>query len=303
MQTLVPSLIPWPWITYTRERWPTPGGLDFIDVDWAGTQGAAPLLVLFHGLEGNSSGAYARRIGAAALRRGWRFAVPHFRGCSGELNRVLIDYHGGASREVDWILRTFRAQHGPVYAAGVSLGANALLKWLGEEGAGAAQVVRGAVAVSAPLDLSVTGASLARGFSLLYGKFFLAFHLRSKALRKLERYPWAYDEACVQGAGRLRDFEDAVTAPVNGFSDVHDYWTGASAGPFLQNIQVPTLLLNARNDPFLADHVLRAAERRQEAGQVPPNVVFEFPREGGHAGFADGAGWLGNRVAGFLARL
>src|SRR5260370_10334361 len=142
LQTLVPSLIPWPRITYTRERWPAPDGRDFIDVDWAGAQGAAPLLVLFHGLEGSSSGAYARRIGAAALRRGWRFAVAHFRGCSRQLNRLLTDYHAGASREVDWMLRNFLAHHGRVYAAGVSLGANALLKWAGEESAGATQAVR-----------------------------------------------------------------------------------------------------------------------------------------------------------------
>ncbi len=303
LQTILPGLWPWPTLSYARERWETPQGTDFIDVDWAGGTQAAPLLVLFHGLEGKSSGAYARRIGTAALHRGWRFAVPHFRGCSGEPNRELTDYHSGASREVDWILRRFAQTHERVYAAGVSLGANALLKWLGEEGPNAAQVVRGAVAISAPLDLTVTGAVLARGFSAFYGKYFLADNLRGKALDKLRRFPGAYDRRRVRKARVLRDFEDAVTAPVNGFLDAHDYWARSSASPFLDRIHVATLLINARNDPFLPDHVLRGAETRRAAGRIPPNVEFDFSEAGGHAGFADGAGWLGRRVTEFLAPL
>jgi predicted alpha/beta-fold hydrolase len=300
-QTILPALWPWPRVGYYAERWNAPDG-DFIDVHWAGPANASRLLVFFHGLEGNSSGAYARRIGAEALRRGWRFAVPHFRGCSGELNRALPDYHSGASGEVDWILREFvRRHHGPVYAGGVSLGANALLKWLGELRASAANLVRAAVAVSAPLDLTMTGAVLARGFSRFYGKQFLCNNLRWKALRKLEpdMYPGAYDGRRVRAAKVLRDFEDAVTAPVNGFLDARDYWVRSSAGQFLDAIAVHTLLINARNDPFLPDHVLRGVERRRQ--QIPAMVEFDFPNEGGHAGFADGDGWLGKRVADFLA--
>lgn len=300
-QTILPSLWPWPRLAYTPQRWNTPDG-DFIDVHWAGPANASRLLVFFHGLEGGSSGAYARRIGTEALRRGWRFAVPHFRGCSGEINRALTDYHAGASGEIDWILREFvRQQGGPVYAGGVSIGANALLRWLGEQRANAGNLVRAAVAVSAPIDLSMTGAALARGFSRVYGKHFLCDDLRWKGLRKLEpdMYPGAYDGRRVRAAKVLRGFEDAVTAPVNGFLDARDYWTRTSAAPFLDTIAVHTLLINARNDPFLPDHVLRAAERRR--AQIPQMVEFDFPDEGGHAGFADGNGWLGSRVADFLA--
>ena len=303
-QTILPSLWPWPSLTYTPERWNTPDGRDFIDVHWAGRQDADRLLVLFHGLEGNSGGAYARRIGAEALRRGWRFAVPHFRGCSGELNRALPDYHSGASGEVDWILREFvRRNRRPVYAAGVSLGANALLKWLGELRAGATSLVRGAVAVSAPIDLTTTGAALGRGFSRAYGKYFLCRNLRWKGLRKLEpdMYPGAYDGRRVRAAKLLADFEDAVTAPVNGFLDARDYWARSSAGPFLDTIAVHTLLINARNDPFLPAHVLRGVERRR--AQIPAIVEFDFPDEGGHAGFAGDNGWLGRRVADYLEPL
>jgi len=299
-QTILPSLWPWPRLSYTAERWSTPDGRDFIDVHWAGPENADRLLVLFHGLEGNSSGAYARRIGTEAVGRGWRFAVPHFRGCSGEINRALTDYHAGASNEIDWILQEFaRRQGGAVYAAGVSIGGNALLVWLGRQGAAARDVVRGAVAVSAPIDLAMTGAALGRGFSRIYGKYFLCDNLRWKGLRKLEpdMYPGAYDGRRVRAAELLSDFEDAVTAPVNGFLDVRDYWTRTSAAQFLGTVEVHTLLINARNDPFLPDHVLRAAERRRDPAS---SVKFDFQNEGGHAGFADGNGWLGKRVADFL---
>jgi len=300
-QTILPALWPWPRLNYDAERWTTPDD-DFIDVHWAGPANASRLLVFFHGLEGGSSAAYARRIGAEALRRGWRFAVPHFRSCSGELNRALPDYHSGASGEIDWILREFARRHGgPVYAAGVSLGANALLKWLGELGANAGSVVRAAVAISAPIDLTMTGAALARGFSRVYGKHFLCDNLRWKALRKVEpdMYPGAYDGRRVRAAKALRDFEDAVTAPVNGFLDAQDYWVRSSAGQFLDTIAVHTLLINARNDPFLPDHALRAMDR--VVPQPSRYLRFNFPDEGGHAGFAGCDGWFVNRVANFLA--
>lgn len=302
-QTILPSLWPWPRLRYTPQRWAAPGG-DFIDVHWAGPQDAERLLVLFHGLEGSSSGAYARRIGSEALERGWRFAVPHFRGCSGELNRLLTDYHAGASDEIDWILRRFATLHrGRLYAAGVSLGANALLKWLGEQGANAANVVRGAVAVSAPIDLTLTGAALARGLSRIYSKYFLHDNLRWKGLRKLEpdMYPGAYDGRRVGAAKVLRDFEDAVTAPVNGFLDAREYWVRSSAEQFLDTIAVQTLLINARNDPFLPDLALRAMDR--VVPQPSQYLRFVFPDEGGHTGFADGNGWLGGRVVSFLESL
>jgi predicted alpha/beta-fold hydrolase len=188
-----------------------------------------------------------------------------------------------------------------VLAAGVSLGANALLKWLGETGAGARVLVRRAVAVSAPLDLAMTGAALSRGFSQFYGRRALCCHLRSKALDKLKRFPGAYDARRVRKARVLRDFEDAVTALVNGFRDAHDYWNRASAGPWLPEIRVPTLVLNARNDPFIPNHVLLAQEQRHRAGMFPVEVQLEFQEQGGHVGFPGRRNWLGRRVCDFLA--
>ena len=314
LQTVLPSLVRWPcisynrfvapilrWpcITYARERWSTPDQ-DFIDVDSTGDPAAPHWFVLFHGLEGNSQGHYARRLAAEALRKRWYMAMPHFRGCSGRPNWRLRDYHAGASEEIDWILRRFAARHGaPVFAGGVSLGANALLKWLGESGDAAKQVVHAAVAVSAPVNLRSTGHELATGLSLLYSKFFLQWNLRKKALDKLKHFPGAFDPHRVKDAKSLRDFEDAVTAPVNGFRDVGQYYACGSAAQLLDGIRVPTLVLNARNDPFLGEHVLQAVDK--ENPRPSQTLTFEFPEAGGHAGFADGCGWLAKRVFGFLA--
>jgi len=284
-----------------RERWTAPDG-DFIDVDWAGPESAPRLLVLFHGLEGNSSSHYARAIGARALSMGgWRFALPHFRGCSGELNRTARAYHAADSPEIDWILRRFADRHVAVYAAGVSLGANALLKWLCEQGDEAAHVVRRAAAVSSQLDMVAFGNTIGRGFNRVYGWFFLYLtQLRSKALVKMARFSDEHaalgvSEPRVRAATTLPAFDDALTAPLHKFRDKLDYWTQGSTVKLLSNIRVPTLLLNARNDPFLPARVL------PEPADVPGNLALDFPQDGGHAGFPGRKQWLARRVLEFLA--
>ena len=296
LQTIVPSLLAPPRVPLRRERWDTPDG-DFIDVDFCGDPGAEPQLVLFHGLEGGSDSHYARSIAAHALAGGWRLAIPHFRGCSGELNRKPRAYHSGDSEEIDWVLRGFGA---PVHVIGVSLGGNAMLKWLGERGAEARSVVRRAAVVSAPIDLSAAGNALDRGLNrLVYTRHFLST-LKPKSLARLGLFPGIYDAAQVRAARSFRDFDGCVTAPLHGFRDTDHYWTSSSSGPYLEHIRVPTLLLNARNDPFLPEHALLAA-----AQKVAPCVVLEFPRTGGHAGFLAGPfpgdhGWLPRRLFRFL---
>jgi len=278
-----------------RSRWEAPDG-DFIDVDFAGDARAPRRLALFHGLEGCSDSHYARAIAAHAARQGWRVAMPHFRGCSGELNRMPRAYHSGDSEEIDWILRRIC----PQAAIGISLGGNALLKWLGERGDGAKALVQRAAAVSAPIDLAAAGGALDRGINrLLYTRHFLST-LKPKSLARLERFPGLYDAAVVRAARGFREFDDAVTAPLHGFRDVDHYWSAASSGPWLERIRVPTLLVNARNDPFLPEHALVAAARK-----AAPCVVLEFPRSGGHAGFVTGPfpghyGWLATRLFDFL---
>ena len=295
LQTIYAALRPAPRLRLARERWDTPDG-DFIDVDFAGEPAAAQRLVLFHGLEGSADSHYARAIAAHFAAKRWRVAIAHFRGCSGEPNRTPRAYHSGDTAEIDWVLRKLGA---PLYAAGISLGGNALLKWLGERGDDAGTLVRRAAAISAPIDLAAAGHALDRGLNrLLYTRHFLAT-LKPKSLAKLEMFPGLYDAAMVSTARTFREFDNLVTAPLHGFRDVQHYWSAASSGPWLERIRVPTLLLNARNDPFLPEHALLAASRK-----AAPSVVLEFPRTGGHAGFLSGPfpgrPWLPQRLQEFL---
>ena len=283
-----------------RERWDTPDG-DFVDVDRVDGPDGAPLLVLFHGLEGGTPSHYARALLAAARSRGWRAALPHFRGCGGELNRLPRAYHSGDSDEIDWMLRRLaRESDAPVYAAGISLGGNALLKWLGERGPEAATVVRAAAAVSAPVDLTAAGDALERGFNMVYTINFL-WTLKRKSTAKLERFPGLFDGPRVARSRTLRQFDDIVTAPLHGFRDAADYWLRASAKPWLARIAVPTLMLNARNDPFLP------APRLPRPDEVSSHVTLELPEAGGHVGFVHGPfpgryDWLPRRIAAFLEK-
>jgi predicted alpha/beta-fold hydrolase len=290
-----------PRAAYRRERWDTPDG-DFVDVDWLQAPGVSvtsPLVVLFHGLEGSSASSYAHSLMHATGKLGWRGIVVHFRGCGGAANRLPRAYHSGDSVELDWMLRRLRAEHaGPLYAAGVSLGGNVLLKWLGEQGAAAAPIVARAAAVSAPLDLAAAGDALGRGFNLAYTHTFL-WTLKRKSLAKLAHHPELYDAALVRRARTLRAFDDAVTAPLHGFVDADDYWKRSSSKPWLANIAVPTLILNARNDPFLPEGSLPSVH------EVSPSVTLEFPAEGGHVAFVSGAfpgnlSWLPQRLLAFF---
>ena len=286
LQTVFAALAPTPRITYRRERWDTPDG-DFIDLDWVGTDG--PLIALFHGLEGSSASPYARAIAAQALALGWRCVVPHFRGCSGELNRLPRAYHSGDSAEIGWILDRLEARH----AVGISLGGNALLKLLGEQG-GAMNLDR-AVAISAPLDLAAAGRSLDAGLSReIYTRIFLRT-LKKKTFEKMKRNQIFIDAARLKHARTFWEFDDTVTAPLHGFLGADDYWARSSSGPWLAGIRIPTLVINARNDPFMPEAALDAI------GEVPPNVVLEFPRSGGHAGFPGRGRWLARRVLDFLS--
>jgi hypothetical protein len=313
LQTIYAAVLaPRPRVAYRRERWETPDG-DFVDLDWAQAlstvggkrhENAAPevppLVVLFHGLEGNSSSQYAHALMARLGEIGWRGVVVHFRGCSGEANRLPRAYHSGDSAEVDWILKRLSSGNrgAPVYATGVSLGGNALLKWLGEQGHAAREVIAGAAAVSAPLDLMAAGDALGRGFNLVYTRAFLRT-LKRKSIAKLIPHPTLYDAALVRAARTLRAFDDVVTAPLHGFRNTDDYWTRASSKPWLARIEVPTLLVNARNDPFLPETALPTGS------EVSPFVTLDYPREGGHVGFVSGhfpghLEWLPRRIIHFL---
>jgi predicted alpha/beta-fold hydrolase len=296
-----------PAVTYWRERWETPD-FDFIDLDWVDNPHQelaldqpddTPLVVLFHGLEGSSDSHYARGLMHAVNARGWHGVVVHFRGCSGEVNRLPRAYHSGDSAEIDWILRRLRStRSSAIYVAGVSLGGNALLKWLGEQGDDALAVVTRAAAVSAPVDLAAAGVALAHGFNLIYTRNFL-FTLKARTLAKMKRYPALCDKRGMQAARTLRVFDDLVTAPLHGFDGVDDYYARASSKPFLKTIAAPTLVLNARNDPFLPARFLPTPN------EVSPAVELETPASGGHVGFITGKfpgniDWLSQRLLRFF---
>ena len=283
-QTIWPALssrLPWRAdASYTRERIDTPDG-DFIDFDFgrAGDPGA-PLLVLFHGLEGSSSSHYALAFARLARQRRWSFVVPHFRGCSGSINRAPRAYHSGDYEEIGWMLDTLHArQRAPLLAVGISLGGNALLRWAAEAGAEAARTTRAVAAVCAPIDLGASGQAIDRGFNrLVYARNFLR-SMKPRALAKWQQYPGLFDRRRVIAARTINAFDDAFSAPVHGFKGVDDYWTRASAKPHLARIRIAALVLNPRNDPFVPAASLPAAVAPRS------NVVLWQPAHGGHVGF------------------
>ncbi len=298
-QTLWPLLIKPRPIKLRRERWDTPDG-DFIDVDHLDGPTHSPLLVLFHGLEGSARSHYAISTARACKAASWRLALPHFRGCSGELNRRPRAYHSGDSAEIDWILRRLCTANGQrqVHAAGISLGGNALLKWAGERGTTAGELVRGVAAICAPLDLAACGHHLASGFNRIYTQHFLKT-LKAVSAARLRQHPGLFDSQRMQQAINLFQFDDVVTGPIHGFAGAADYWQRSSAKPWLKSIAVPTLAINPKNDPFLPARHLPTAD------EVSPQVRLEQPPTGGHVGFVSGAfpgnlDWLPQRLLHFF---
>lgn len=296
-------------VAYRRERWEWPDG-DFTDADWLDADRLdtndrhAPILVLFHGLEGSSQSHYARGLLAAANTLGWRGVVAHFRGCSGEPNRLPRAYFAGDTAEVQAILARIHSSfpHAPLYAVGVSLGGNALLKWLGDAGESTPSWIKAAAAVSAPVDMCAAGHTLDSGLNrLIYTRHFLST-LKKKALNKAALFPGTLDAKAIRAASTFREFDTLVTARLHGFKDAEDYWTRVSSKPGLKNIAVPTLILNARNDPFLPASALPRAD------EVSQHVYLEQPQTGGHVAFPVGAfpgniGWLPQRILDFMQRI
>jgi hypothetical protein len=274
---------------FQRERWDTPDG-DFIDVDVLQSPAATnpapaaqPHLVLFHGLEGTSASQYAQAFASLAQARGWAFSVPHFRGCSGELNRAPRAYHSGDFEEVGWVLQRLRARSTtPLRVVGISLGGNALLRWAQEAGDSAAAVAEAVATVCSPIDLTAAGLAIDSGFNRqVYARMFLQT-MKPRALAKWQQFPGLFDRDKLQAARTLYAFDDVFTAPLHGFRDTADYWARASAKPHLASVRIPALVLNARNDPFVPAASLPAPQ------DVGPFVRLWQPAAGGHVGFPSG---------------
>ena len=312
LQTIWPALysrrVFGPAPQYRRERWDTPDG-DFVDVDFLvdgarpdAPPAARPLLVVFHGLEGSSRSHYSEAFADFAREQGWACALPHFRGCSGEINRAPRAYHSGDHAEIGWMLQRLRAAHtGPLVAAGVSLGGNALLRWAAEVGEDAARSVAAVAAVCSPIDLAAGGHAIGRGFNRqVYTRMFMRT-LVPKALQKLAQHPGLFDRQALLAARDLYAFDNVFTAPVHGFRNTEDYWQRASAKPLLHRIRVPALVVNARNDPFVP------AASLPQAHEVGAWVTLWQPAQGGHVGFAAGrppgnVRSMPDAVAGWLAK-
>nr|WP_257215256.1 alpha/beta fold hydrolase [Pollutimonas harenae] len=325
-------------IAFVRERVNTPDG-DFLDFDWTGpglfsdrlangqptqidqalhktaahrwlqdddwntlpaTPGT-PALILFHGLEGSSHSHYAQAIAQYFRARGWVVVIGHFRSCSGFPNRMARAYYSGDTADIEFMLTTVRQRlpHARWHAVGVSLGGNAMLKYLGEHHDSTSWLSSSA-AVSVPMDLLACGTQLSDTTigRRLYTPYFLKT-MKAKISEKAKRFPGNIDVFRLSQCKTLREFDTLYTAPMHGYKNALDYWTRASSKPQLKSITVPTLVLNARNDPFVPAPSLPGSH------DCSSSVMLHQPAEGGHAAFVTGPipghiGWLPARLARFF---
>jgi predicted alpha/beta-fold hydrolase len=270
------------------ERWTTPDGdeIELRRLDAPLERADTPRLLLLHGLEGTIDSVYLQGTLVEAHARGWAADVLIFRTCNGELNRARRMYHSGETTDLDFVVRRLVTAHPrqPLVAAGFSLGGNVLLKWLGEQGDAAPSQLVAAAAVSVPFDLERGSRHIERGFARVYGRHFLRT-LRAKALAKLRVFPDLFDKAALDRARTLFGFDEVVTAPVHGFLNASDYYSRSSSLRFLPRIRRATLLLSARNDPFLPPEVL---DRVATMARDSHFLQTEFHELGGHVGFVSG---------------
>ena len=305
LQTILPVLMPFTAPNYTRERWDTPevdNICDFIDLDWVNLESAGnpqqKIFILFHGLEGSSQSSYSKALMRLAQARGWTGVVVHWRSCSGQMNRGRVMYHSGFSSEIDWVVKRIAERFpGSVrHIAGVSLGGNALLKWLGESGTDACGLVASAASICAPHDLKAGAVALESGFNQrVYMRSFLST-LKQKALAKLAQFPdLPITVAQIHSARNFFHVDEYFTAPLHGFKNAEDYWQKSSSKQYMRGIDVPTLILNTANDPIVPKHSLARAD------QVSPSVQLCYTEDGGHVGFvtARQAGAMGDEMAHF----
>jgi predicted alpha/beta-fold hydrolase len=309
LMTILGNLARWPArLPIRRERWELPDG-DFVDVDRLDARRPdAPLVIVCHGLEGSSQAGYVTGVLAEARRHGLGGLALNFRGCSGEPNRLLRAYHSGDTADLLHVVERVIAERPgrPLGLCGFSLGGNVVCKLLGERGAELPPELRAAVAVSVPFDLAGCQRALDEPglFSWIYRERFLR-RLRQKALGKHAllgaRAARPIDPARVRSARRLRDFDDAVTAPIHGFTDAYDYYHRSSSNAFLAGVRRPLLVLQAADDPFVPEETLPLERLREN-----PHVQLELSRAGGHVAFVAGppwapVRWAERRAANFLA--
>lgn len=298
-QTLFASLVPRSFqLSIRRERIELPDG-DFLDLDWVGQRG--PIVLILHGLQGSIRSKYARGLLQAIQRRGWRGALLHFRGCSGEPNRLPRGYHSGETTDLAYVVAELlrREPTTSLAVVGYSLGGNVLLKWLGETGA--QNPLTAAVAVSVPFELGSVAETLERGVARLYRRH-LVESLKAAIATKMQRVDLGIGLKGneLSAIRTFRQFDDRVTAPLHGFRDANDYYARASCKSFMKDITTKTLVLHARNDPFMSPTVI------PQQREVSKSVSLEVSDDGGHVGFVSSGGagkpeyWLEKWIPAFL---
>jgi predicted alpha/beta-fold hydrolase len=278
-----------------RERIELKDG-DFVDIDWVGNK-QRPLVLILHGLEGSINSPYAQGLlQAISQSNAWQAGVLHFRSCSGELNRLPRFYHSGDTADLIEVVQLLKSRnpHLAIVVVGVSMGANILLKCLGQSNQ---LEITAAIAISTPFNLKNSVLKLQRGFSRIYDR-----HLLKRLVKKV-REKFKFTASPINLAAitfkNLYDFDEFVTAPLHGFKNAEDYYQQSSCCTYLKNISVPTLILHARDDPFMTPHVIPTAE------EISASTILEVYDHGGHVGFVAGnfwspVYWLEGRVLRFL---
>ena len=269
-----------PNVSYQRERFETADG-DFFDVDWV-NQKRKKAVILCHGLEGSSSSRYMIGMSHTFSERGWDVGAMNFRGCSGEINRLLSSYHSGQTEDVHQLVQALiNRGYEQIALIGFSLGGNVSLKYIGERGAGLFKQIVACVTFSVPCDLQDSAYALARLRNRPYMDWFLRL-LKKKLILKSKRFPGLVDLRHYEKLKTFEDFDSAFTAPFHGFASAYDYWKRSSSKQFIDNITIPTLLVNACDDTFLGSGCFPIEEAKRSK-----YFFLEYPKFGGHAAFSE----------------
>lgn len=287
LQTIVPSTLRRvPGVAYRRERLELPDE-DFVDLDWslAGSQPASRLGIISHGLEGDSGRPYVRGMARALNQAGFDALAWNYRGCGGETNRLLRSYHLGDTADLAAVVRHAAEGRGyqEIFLTGFSAGGNVTLKYLGENAAQVPPQVRRAAVFSVPTDLKASSVHISRWQNRVYLRRFMA-SLRNKIRAKAAYLPGQLDVTALDSLRDFPEFDEQYTAPLNGFASADAYYAHAASGQYLSGIRLPTLLVNALNDPFLP-----ASCYPRATAEASDCFYLETPLAGGHVGFAEGA--------------
>lgn len=267
-------------IAYQRERIELADG-DFLDLDWLNSS-SRKLMIFSHGLEGSSERHYSKGMAKYFFQRGWDAMVWNCRGCSGEMNRLPRFYHHGATEDLQAVIQAAvqRNQYDSIFLSGVSMGGSMTVKYLGENPSQVPPTVKGAAVFSVPCDLPSSAKELDKPAQKLYRVRFLK-KLGKKIKSKSEQFPDIVSYKNFESIKLIREFDNRYTAPLHGFKDADDFYQKASPLPYIPQIQIPTLIVNALNDPFLG----KACYPYDLLKNIP-NVFLETPARGGHTGFS-----------------